>query len=249
LFDEFLGSAVGDAQSSPNSLGKKVYEKVSNFVDNVSYVDTCNVAALKSIHHMIDDDFWSLNSYSFNSPANVSRLVDLCSIKYSKLRGSFNKYAENFDNKGTLSNTDILGITTTTSFGKNINNEVNVYTYTLSSGVDGNLVAYEKFSGAYHLINTNIAVLSTNTYQISAYQPTWGWGLVLPDKYRPTDIVKYYTFFTYVSTYDGRQIDGVLNWSDNNNTIPPISSVDQWNGIMNSMFVQALAEGLEVIPK
>lgn len=249
LMDDFIGTAVGSSQDSPNSLGKKIYEKISNFVDNTANIDTCNVAALKSIHHMVNDEFWTLNSYNFNSPANVSRLVDLMSIKYSKLRGDFNKFAENFDSKGTLSNTDMINIQTTTSFGKNIGSQVDVYTTVLSSGVDGRLVAYEKFSGQYHLINTKIAVLSSNTYNISGYQPSWGWGLVLPQVYLPTDIVKYYSFFNYVSSFDGRQIEGVINWEDTNTVVPNISSANQWNEIVNGMFVQALAEGLEVIPK
>src|SRR5690606_28017117 len=36
LFDDFIGSILGDIDSSPNTIGKRVYEKISNFVDNNS---------------------------------------------------------------------------------------------------------------------------------------------------------------------------------------------------------------------
>lgn len=248
LFEGFFGSAIGNAQSSPNSIGKKTYEKIANFNENLGHVDTCNIEALKSMHEMLNDNFYSMQSYNFNYPANISRLVDLFSIKFSKLRGSRNMYAEAFDTKGFINSALI--------YGRNIGEGLDFFTTALTGGVDGFIVAQEKFSNKFHTVNTNIVSASyveyldpaNQVYALSAYDAKWGWGLVLPSEYTNYDIPKYYNFYQYVPGRDLSQIEGVINWSDPNTTITEnISSVEQWYNIIENMLTYTLTQGLGLL--
>jgi streptogramin lyase len=253
LFDDFIGTAVGNATSEPNTLGKKIYEKIANFTDNIVDVDICNVDALKSLHQMLNENFYNLHSNALNYyPANLSRLVDLLSIKYTKLRGDRNMFSENFDDKGFYGSID--PVNSTVKYGMNKSAQIDISTKILTAGVDGQLVAYEKFSGEFHTVNTNLLTATyidptRHTYALSSYDASWGWGLVLPDDYVTTDLSKYYAFFDYVSGHDMTQMSGVINWSDNNTTVSEhISSTQVWTSIMENMLTYTLAEGLKVVP-
>lgn len=252
LFKDFLGAAVGVGADAPTVLGKKVYEKISNFCDNIAYVDTCNIEALKSLYQEMNESFITLNQNNFNYPANISRLIDIFSIKLSKLRGSRNQFAENFNSRGF----DNQSPDAVVKYGRNKGVEINPMTTILRGGVDGYIVAYEKFSETYTLINTNLPVASyvpyidapQQLYPMSAYDARWGWGLVLPDVYSPTDISKYYTFYRYKPGVDGDQIAGVINWSDPNTTVPEeVNDTTEWDEVVENMLTHALAEGLEIM--
>jgi hypothetical protein len=97
---ELIGTFVGTLSSNPNYLGKLIYEKISNFTDNVTNIDTCNIESLKSMYDMLDEQFYTFGNGNLYYPAELKRLIDLFSIKFSKLKGSRNKFSENFDSKG-----------------------------------------------------------------------------------------------------------------------------------------------------
>lgn len=253
LFTDFMGTAVGDASATPNTLGKKMYEKTANFVGNLVDVDTCNIDALKSMHEMLNENFYNLQSNSLNYyPANIARLIDMLSIKFTKLRGDRNMYAENFDDKGFYNSVDPSG--STVKYGRNKGTQLDVMTSTLTAGVDGQLVVYEKFSGMFSTVNTNLLTATyidgaNKIYALSSYDETWGWGLVLPEVYQSTDLSKYYAFFNYTSGGDMTQLAGVINWNDAYTTVMEnISSAQSWNNIMENMLTYTMAEGLNVVP-
>ena len=259
LMTDFIGAAVGDKNSSHEAVGKRTYERIANFFDNIASVDTCGIDALRSLHKMLNENFYALQSYSFNYPANIGRLMDMFSIKFTKLRGSRNKYATNFNSRGYSNYVDddenySVGV----RYGRNRGAELDIFTTVLTAGVDGYLVAFEKFSEQYHMVNTNLASATyipyidaqAHTYALSSYdtQGRWGWGLVLPSNMIPEDLDKYYTFYKYISSTDDQQSSGVINWSDPRTTITEnISSVDQWNTIIEDMITYTLAEGLELL--
>lgn len=253
LFDKFMGTAVGDGASDPNTLGKKIHEKIANFTDNLTDVDTCNIDALKSMHEMLNENFYNLHSYAINYyPANLSRLMDMLSVKYTKLRGNRNMFDENFDDKGYYGSVNPQQATV--KYGKNKGHELSINTTVLTAGIDGKLVAFEKFSGEFHVINTNLLSatyidITNKTYALSSYDASWGWGLVLPESYKSTDLSKYYTFFSYASGADDTQMSGMINWSDVNTTVSEqVSSPQAWTSIMENMLTYTLAEGLKVVP-
>jgi hypothetical protein len=258
LIENFFGAAVGNADSPPEAIGKRLYERIANFVDNVINVDTCGLDMLESLHVMFDKHHTKLQSYNFNYPSNMNRIMDLLSIKFSKLRGERNKYNTNFNARGHLNLTEDLSFLEGVKYGRNRGSELDFFTTILTGGVDGYIVAYEKFSEQYHLINTNLVSASfidykdavLQTYALSSYdlQGRWGWGLVLPSNVTNEDIDKYYTFYNYSSALDNKQIAGIINWSDSFTTISEnISSIQQWSDIAENMITYTLAEGLELL--
>jgi hypothetical protein len=244
LFDDFIKQSIGSREEDPTSLGKKIYEKISNFVDNNAFIDTCNVDKLNSLHKMLNENLYIFNTNNF--PSNISRLLDLFSIKLSKLKGSRNAFNENFDTKGYNGNTDIR-------YGRNLGNELDFFTTILTGGIDGHIVAHERFSNSYTLCNTNVLTANyidsiNKTYSLSSYSPTWGWSLVLPQIYNQEDIIKYYTFYTHISTTSNEQLEGIINWSDKFTTVSEsVSSYDDWWSQAENIITKELMLGLELL--
>lgn len=250
FFDSFLGTIVGDASAPADALGKRIHEKQANFVSNTQFIDACNIDALYALKNMLDVNIYQFERYNFAVPAELSRIIDLISIKQSKLWGAINEYNENFDKKGYVSN-DLYGI--------NLGNALNSQTTILTAGsAAGYIVAYEKFSGKYLRINTDL-LSSANvqfinaakqTYALSAYNDFWGWGLVLPDAFDATIFNHYYDFYEYDATAAGNIVNSIINWSDDLNTITRSqSSYASWaakNGTMEKLLQQSLLQGLTV---
>lgn len=244
LFDNFLGTIVGTLSSDQNSLGKKVYEKITNFVDNTSNIEKCEVAQLVSILQSVGEQNIRFEKVNFNFPVALKRLVDLLSIKHSKLFGARNTFDLDFYNYGN----QLLG----NNLGSKISNTL---TYTVSAGND--LVALEKYSSTFKKLNTFIplsaASLSGNyisTYPLSAYNHDWGWYLILNDDFQPEDIDKYYIFFNH-NAYQNDIEDSVINFDDPNTTIQhSASSYTEWtrdNGTIDKLISYELALGLGLI--
>lgn len=247
LFDDFLGSIFGDINSSQSSIGKKTYEKITNFVDNNSIIDYSNLDQLVSILKLLNEDSVSLNTSNAITPSEVGRLLDLLSINHSRLFGTKNQFNENFKSYGYLNNE---------LYGKNLGEEVSIY-HTVTAGFD--IVAFEKYSGNYCLLNTylplcasTVTVSAGNTYNLFEYNETWGWGLVLPnDEYGSgVNISNYYLFYKYIPTIDGTIADGVINFNDVNSTLSyTTSSYQGWsqeNGIISNILSHQIYKGLNL---
>ena len=243
LLDEFIKMCLGTSNESPTLLGKKIYEKISNFVDNNSFIDTCNIDKLNSIHKLLNENLYIFNTYNF--PPNITRLLDLFSIKLSKLKGSRNKFNENFDSKGYTTDSN-------TFYGKNLGEQLNFLNSIISID-DGYIIAHERFSDTYNLCNTNVLTANfldseNKTYALSGYTPLWGWSLVLPKSYDNEEIEKYYTFYKYISTYSDEQLEGIINWNDSFTTLSEsISSQAQWWDSAESIITRELMVGLELL--
>ena len=201
LFDDFMGSVFGTLSSSYDTLGKKIYEKITNFVENTQDVDRGEIFSLISQLKMtgVDNDVFESNLFTY--PEKIKRILDLGSISKNKLIGFNNKFKENFDIKG-FSSKEI--------FGTNLGNEINTDTYVISAGVP--IVALEKFSNRYVLLNTEQPTESTglSSYMLSGYNTNWGWPLVLPDTYQYSDLEKYYLFFEYQSGWENTLVDNTI---------------------------------------
>jgi hypothetical protein len=178
FFDNFLGTIVGNLSSNPNSLGIKIYEKISNFVTNNSDIDFSD---FNSFNSMLDNLDIGIEEYRTIFPPELNRLVDNLSINLSRQKGQKNHFNQNFDDKG-YENSNYYGL--------NKGNILPVMTTTLTAGRDTSyIVAKENFSGKYKLLNTNILSAydprfthpTSFTYDLSTFNHTWGWGLILPD--------------------------------------------------------------------
>lgn len=229
LFNDFIGSIFGNINSDHTTLGKKIHEKISNFVDNHANIDRNEIFSLFSHMDMLDVKKNEFDSDRFKFPEALKRLIDLSSISQNRLTGSKNKFTENFDIKSDSSKN---------IFGTNLGGEINFDTYTASSNKP--IVALEHFSGDYILINTNQPSLSITTlsengdiittendfnilfesndtfyYKLSDYSDDWGWPLVLPSNFQYSDMSKYYTFFEFVSGFDNTATNNTLILSEN----------------------------------
>jgi len=158
FFDQFLGTILGNLNAQPYEIGKTVYEKIANFVDNRTDIDKCNIDALLNFCKELSIEF---EEYNYLYPPQVRRLVDMLSIKQSNLWGTQNKYNLNFDNRGTIFPNDAYGI--------NLGTEIDSLTGYFSFYTP--IVAYELFSGSYKLVNTNyINSDVTYVHRVTSYE-------------------------------------------------------------------------------
>lgn len=250
FFDDFLGTIVGNVSANTNALGKRIHEKIANFTSNTQDANLCNIAALNSLKQLLDINIKQFSANLIDAPANLSRLIDILSIKQSKLWGHNNEFAENFDKRG---------IEYSNTWGTNLGSQLNSQTTILTAGsASKSIIAYEKFSNTYRLINTD--ALSSNflefidndnqTYALSTYNDKWGWGLVLPVNFNAADFDKYYLFYEYVDARQTLLLDSIINWDDINTTITrTASSYTEWtrdNGTVQTLLANSLFSGLDL---
>lgn len=97
FYNNFLNSIFGSKGDDPGAIGKRVYERISNYVSNHSDIDTNTIAALKNMAKMTG---FKLKEFGTELPAEMQRVVDLLSIKFTKLRGVRTDYQDDFEKYG-----------------------------------------------------------------------------------------------------------------------------------------------------
>lgn len=257
LFNEALNSMLGTSQSAPTEIGKLIYEKISNFTLNNNDIDECNIDTVHNQTLLYDMD---IQLYNLNYPPTLKRLMDMCSIKQSKLYGTFDYITETFDMYTDYTNKDTR---------ENLGTVVDFSTYMITPGET--IVAYEKFSKKFtpittsyplsgeidendNIINTGIdsslVDSVTSEYPLSAFNPTWGWRLIAPLTTTGSKILNYYNFHTYNTTTTGEQIEGTINWQDSQTQLTPeLSAYSSWvedTGILDNMIEHQLRHGLSM---
>lgn len=237
FFTTFLGSIVGDINSYPYELGKTIYEKISNFVSNKSDIEYSNVDALLAFCSELSVQF---EQYSYNYPPQLRRIVDILSIKQQKLWGTQNTYNNNFNNG--------IKLYTDRSIGSNLGIKLSPSSI-ITIGTP--IVANEKFSGNYTLVNNISSYYFTNSaVSLSSYTSDWGWNLIAPNSVTGTAISAYYDFYSYKNVPNNTFYDNLINWSDTLTTLNPSqSSYNAWsgdNGIMQNIISYELTRGLNL---
>jgi len=193
-----------------------------------------------------------------NFPPTLKRVVDLCSIKHSRLFGAHDIYTDNFNMYEQYTEQDTR---------KNLGYEVDFKTYMITPGET--LVAYEKFSKIYTPIKTQFplsgaidndnnvvdtgmdtALVSNETqqYPLSSYTPFWRWGLIAPNTITGEKILNYYSFWTYNQSTSANQVEGVINWNSPDTLLTPeISSYNEWEqdtGIVDNIIEHQIRQGI-----
>ena len=252
FFDKLLGQAVGSKNSSAETLGIKAYEKTHNFVANTTDPDYCNLKALVSMFTSLDINF---EDYNQQFPPSLTRLVDILSVSPSRQINKINQFQSNFNDKG---------FTSKSIFGKNKGDLLSFDTSILHTGDDSKyILTYEKFSENYTLVNTNILSASdvnfqtANSYALSSWNDTWGWGLIVPPNTRGSDILDFYEFYDYDNTVDGTIIEDFIDYNNYNCTylqaVTAYSQVMGKDGIADSLLQHnlytncGLISGLEYV--
>lgn len=224
LFDELIGGMMGDAGGDIlNNFGSKTYERIKNYNNNIVNVDKCHIFALNSSNDMLGRNIDRFNSSLQNFPVAIGRYANLFSIDDSNLIGYKNTFQENFDARGD---------TTKTTFGKNLGEEIDLYTYSCSAETD--IVAFEKFSETFQRLTTSQPVSSVggHVYPLSSYNDDFGWGLVLPSDYTLDDIPKFYRFFEFNPEIDGTIINNTINFDFEDTNV----TFDEFKGLKTGPF-------------
>lgn len=166
FYDEFLNTVFGTAGSSPVNLGKRVYERISNYLDNHSDIDTCTVDALHNLAKMVN---YKLSEVTTVLPTEMSRLVDLLSINFTRLRGVITNYQSDFEKYGNWDQNTV---------GRNLGSELLlIFDFNPETGyTPGDYVHYQ---GEYYEYRGNAP---HGTYPMDGSENDPGWKL-WPDGY------------------------------------------------------------------
>lgn len=232
-----LSASLGHSSSKPYEFGKTAYEKIANFIDNNSNVDTANIQGLVSMSNEVG---FQLEPVNYEYPPQIKRIVDILSISHRGLFGSVNTFNADFNRHNSSSS----------SFATSIGTELSVLTSIFP--VSASLVAYEKFSGINRLVRT--AKLSgvdfNDTLPLSAFNSTWGWAIPVPTSITGTNIGSYFKFYNYIPTIEGSIRNSVIDWNDSTTTLSfYTSSYIDWsrdNGIVDNIINYELTKGLRL---
>jgi hypothetical protein len=220
LFNEYLDSILNGDGYSLNEIGKVVYEKISNYVDNIADIDKCNLYSLKSMYKFLGED---LDIFFNTIPPSIKRVLDILSIKKCNLYGFKNNFNKSFND----------------NLNQNLGKKLNVKTDKFLPGYP--IVILDKFTNKYRLIQNTLIkdknVVSFEPCPLSGVNYYWGWGLVLSNKevdYK--DIEKFYDFFEYIPNTINTFYDGIIDYNDKLNSVSPyLSSYNTWTGFGGQM--------------
>jgi hypothetical protein len=243
LFDTFFSTALGTLSSTTNTVGKRIYEKTSNFIPNNVNLDTCNLNALYNyaIEYNIDMDEFVQSNLLINYPADLARLMNIFTIKKSLLFGTRNKYQFNFADRYIQQQrpNDFESAAYNYSVGKdrgnNLGDEIRISDGIINKS-DEYVVSYEHFSETYTIQRTNLSFKS-DTYPLSTLDSSWGWNLVLPgsfwsDSLSAQKLSSFYTFYKFVPVVPGKWDNNLINWDDEYQTTLPVVEY----GVKNSPY-------------
>ena len=213
-----------------------------------------------ALSKLVDEDGIIFDRSLAQEPAAVKRVLDILSVNYNKLRGTKNKFDENFDPQGH---------TTKRTYGKNLGPKIeNTLSYEVTAGND--LVAYERFSDTYVRLNTfqPLCALSgvtgnisgnLNTYMLSSFRTEtvatsgaqyWGWDLVLPSTFALSTVTdKFYDFYSLSAVYDDTILNGLIDYNTGLTTIPfstPLSSLEGDENIFDILIRNSLFSSLSL---
>jgi hypothetical protein len=235
LFKDFLGSIFGKYPFEHDDLGIHSYEKISNFVQNQSDVDTCNIEYLYDLSNSVDinsDDF------KLSFPLGVKKLIDNLSINQSKLWGGNLNDRYNFKSLNENNN-----------FNRGY--KINSNFYTVTAGTP--LILKTKSLNEYKLIDTgyyyesNTPILSALTVGLSTY-PISNLCKILN---LGDDWNLYYEFYEFLPSNNSLYVDGIIDWNNPQTLLSKnLSSYDDWikdEGIMDTLFSYELYKGLGLL--
>ena len=267
FIDRVIQPAAGGINEQPETIGKTIYEKISNFAINVVDIDTANVTQFYSLCNQLGFEIKDLN---YLSPASIKRLIDMFSISYNKLVGSRDYTETAFDALGQIPSIDL---------GKNLGDKLDFTFHTITAGVP--IIAKELFNNNFRLIKPMTIRGETSTdhvsvYPLSGYNEDWGWRLSFPIGEPVNHYYDFYSFIPNVSRYsqhisnlptaetsaeinlespygssDHMQLEGIIDWGNRMTTLPETITTlestynptnDSHVGVPTSSVIESLLE-------
>lgn len=234
FFENFLEVSVGGLESNYQSLGRRMYERVANFVKNHADLDVCNLNQLYSLHNAID---CPIDDYRLGYPSEIRRLVDILSVNKNRLLGGFCKCNRNFFN--TTSKCLYCG------HRHSLNRETEAYRsfeYYVSANtpfvIENMFSTNDKYR--YDILYPSVCELNGQPFALMSTIPAISW-------LTSADYPKY-LMYNYVSTYCNDQEEGLINWGDTFTTLSSsITSSEMWygkDGLVEEMLNYEIHRGL-----
>lgn len=226
LWDDLIGTIVGDGTDGFKAMGSQIYEKIANFVLNHSSLDYSNLEEIYSNFESIGTDY---ESYTLNYPAELKHWMDILSISLDKLRGSEYKCNRNFiaPRYQNVEACEICGNVHPTNLGEKLSND------------------YKMVVGTPIVIEDTYK--STRRYDI--FYPHVGGPLSKLEEYGfRAPFSNEYNVYSFVDTPTGsfvnKQGEGIINWEDPYNEFD-IKSIgrEDWSvdgGMMDQILSQVL---------
>lgn len=242
---EIISRVYGDGDYKPyDSVGKTIYERISNFVKNNGDLDTKFLSSLLS-----DFELWNIdnNINLFDYPEGIRRLIEFLSVNKKDIWGYRNNLRRTFkyindesstqDNLGTLINTSTVIFTAGNYI---VIHSIREDTYELQQLP----VLYTSLTSSNSYINIPSGSI-LNTYNFSTYNTYNPHGLY---KDSSNTIRSNYNFYTYNNT-EGDIIDSLIDWDNSKTTLSEsLSSNDIWlgdNGMVEKILNYQIKKGLD----
>jgi len=253
LLNNFIGSIVGNISSNiDNTLGKRVYEKISNFTSNNAAIDYCSVQSIDSSLKSVGNKLIKYNKDNYLFPCDMGRLIDIMSINFNKLKGTLTAPKLDFNTNG-YNNSEV--------YGENLGNRITT-DYIITAGKD--IVAFEKASQTFSLLNTYLPLCasritmispSAKTYRLRDYNSTWGWGLLLSNDTKMSisqQLDTVYIFYEYKSSISSVVVGSIIDSNISANISISNISYKEWSepaGIMTNILANHIYKKLNLFIK
>lgn len=222
LFVNYIGTMIGGLETSANSLARRTYERIANYVPNQADIDTANMEQVYGIAAKLDVP---IDEYKFHYPVEIKRFMDIASIPHKVLWGDRCKCNTNFKTHHEYC------VNCGHIHKGNRGEAIDTASYVVSANVPF-LVEYRFNRDNYEIINPTVS--STSIFNIAS-------GYLLND---PTT----YCYYEYDQTPCLVQNEGVISWDDEYTTLSETaSSLEEWYGnnqIIEKMLSYWLRKGL-----
>lgn len=241
---DVITKAVGDYYSYPWELGKLIYEKIANYVMNMSDIQTSNV---RTVYSLAESVGYRLDDYNFIYPGYLGRVVDILSIKHKKLFGTRDKFDQDFNDFGNPGSD---------SYAINLGDRLDITTYMVSAGVP--IVVNELYGNVCTKItplvvqgdetDTHYSVMhgGLTAYPLSGYVDDWGWGLSYESSF-----ANFYSFYSYTPGHTNTSLEKIIDWDNWYTTLKESnSSYDEWikpTGIVDTILDVSIKKGLNLV--
>jgi len=248
LFNIFLASVAGVSATNEDTFGGEVYEKIANYVSNISDPYIGNLNQFYSLTNLLGLE---IDNYNYESPPSLRKIVDLYTVQQSRVWGADSLFNRNFSLSAGHTNlgpfmTQYVIATTMVSAGQQIvlNDMFNTTKY--------ELLEVPKINSYASVTARNLqSRLPTSAYPLSAYPLTtyplsafFGWGISLP-------IEDFYYVYVYTPGVDGSQKEGLINWNDPYTTLNETASGhNDWvkdEGTLETIYNYYIHKGLNLI--